>query len=84
MELPDDWFEDHDGQHLVLNIQKVETEIERLRAALFDARLALDLALMTDGFGPDIKKRLRTTWLKVGDALMLRANEQNRSEHGHR
>ena len=33
-ELPDDWYEEHDGQRLVLNSEKVSTEIERLRVAL--------------------------------------------------
>jgi hypothetical protein len=33
-ELPDDWYDDHDGQRLVLNSEKVAAEIERLRAAL--------------------------------------------------
>lgn len=34
MELPDDWYEDHDGQSRVLNAGKVGAEIERLRAEL--------------------------------------------------
>lgn len=35
-DLPDDWYEEHDGQRLVLNSEKVATEIERLREALTD------------------------------------------------
>lgn len=46
-----------------------EAEVEQLRAAAWDARLALDLALLADGLGSDIKNRLRTAWLKIGDAL---------------
>ena len=52
--------------------RKVETqdaEIERLKEAARDARLALDLALLADGLSSDIKNRLRTAWLKLGDAL---------------
>lgn len=30
-DLPDDWYEDHDGQRLVLNAGKVHAEIERLK-----------------------------------------------------
>lgn len=35
-DLPDDWYEEHDGQRLVLNSERVAVEIERLRAALKD------------------------------------------------
>lgn len=30
-DLPDDWYEDHDGQRSVLNSEKVAAEVERLR-----------------------------------------------------
>jgi len=32
-DLPDDWYEEHDGQRLVLNSEKVAAEITRLRLA---------------------------------------------------
>lgn len=32
-DLPDDWYEEHDGQRLVLRADKVAAEIDRLRAA---------------------------------------------------
>lgn len=37
-DLPEDWYEEHDGQRLVLNSKKVAAEIDRLRT-LFDAKV---------------------------------------------
>jgi hypothetical protein len=34
MRLPREWYEEHDGQRLVLNPDKVEAELGRLRDAL--------------------------------------------------
>lgn len=45
------------------------TKMERQRDALADARGALNLALLADGLNNEIKGRLRTAWLKVGDVL---------------
>lgn len=44
-DLPDDWYEEHDGQRLVLNGEKVATEINRLRDGLTAAIRAANLAL---------------------------------------
>lgn len=44
-DLPDDWYEEHDGQRLVLSSEKVAAEIERLRSALDEA---CQIALGTD------------------------------------
>lgn len=41
------------------------------REALRDARTALGLALLASGLDIEIKNRLRTAWLKVGDALTI-------------
>lgn len=40
-DLPQDWYEEHDGQNLVLNADKVKAEIERLRSERDKARSAL-------------------------------------------
>lgn len=40
--IPDDWFEDHDGQSRVLNVDKVDAEVARLRAENSIMRASLD------------------------------------------
>lgn len=44
-ELPDDWYEKHDGQRLVLSSEKVAAKISRLQVAL---DRACEIALGTD------------------------------------
>lgn len=61
-------------KNLTIIIEAQRIEIERLRAALQDARQGLNLALLADSLSGEIKNRLRTSWLKVGDAL---ADEQS-------
>lgn len=53
-------------------LEKRNAKIAQQREALEDARQALNLALLANDFGGDIKGRLRTAWLKVGDALTLK------------
>lgn len=38
-DLPDDWYEEHDGQRLVLSSEKVLAGIARLQAVIDAARL---------------------------------------------
>lgn len=55
-------------------IECLEADNKRLRVALHDARMGLNLALLASGLDSEIKGRLRTAWLKVGDALTLKPN----------
>ena len=43
-ELPNDWFEEHDGQSLVLSVEKVEAEIKRLTKQLVKYEAVFDAA----------------------------------------
>ena len=52
-----------------LYVKRLIAENERLRVALRDTRSALSIALLADGLSGEIKNRLRTSWLMVGDAL---------------
>lgn len=40
MEIPDDWWTNHDGQSIILDPDKVVAEIERLRAKIREAYTA--------------------------------------------
>ena len=44
-DLPDDWYEEHDGQRLVLSSEKIAAEISRLQTSL---ERACQIALGTD------------------------------------
>lgn len=59
MDLPDDWYIEHDGQQEVLDAEKVKAEIERLRAALEELRV-----LGIQGAPPDY-----TRWLAFHDQV---------------
>jgi len=50
-------------------LEEAAAEIERLRAAAIDGRRALGIALLADGLSGEIKNRLRTSWLMLGDAV---------------
>lgn len=60
--------------------QPEQKVIPLAHAALVDARMALNLALLADGLCADIKNSLRTAWLKVGDALKLKPIAQPMGE----
>jgi len=52
------------------------------RLALEDARRALSIVLLSTGIEAELKSRIRTSWLKVGDALKLDGDGQQARANG--